>query len=126
MNNAIVISQVLGFLFTILGLSVIIHKKNTAAALDLIIGNQGFLWLWGFVALAIGAVIVAFNSTWTYGWQLVIAILGWVAILKGTFIIIFPKSTASFYKKMNKDGILAIGGFVLFFLGLIMLYAGFF
>jgi hypothetical protein len=52
--------------------------------------NKGILWLWGILALLIGGVIVVINNAWTSRLPLLVTIFGWIAMVKGAFIHIYP------------------------------------
>jgi len=120
MHTSIVLAQILGIGFVVLGLSMISNKKWTALAIEEIVKNQGLIWLAGFITLILGATIVVLNNVWTFGLPLFITILGWLTLIKGTLILVFPNSTLSYYKKMNKGNIFVWGGVVVFILGLIL------
>lgn len=125
MDISAVITQTLGIIFTVMGISVIIDKKNVSAALEKVTQDRGFLWLWSFLILTMGAVIIAINDAQFSGLSLLITILGWLTIIKGAFLMFLPGPAVSLYQKCNKDGILIFGGIVAFILGLILLYLGF-
>jgi len=126
MDLIIIIAQILGITLTITGLSVIINKNNISGAIDELIRNQGFLWLFGFIVLVMSALIIALNNVWSSGLlKLFITIVGWLGLVKGAFILIFPGSAVPLYKKFNKGSILSLGGIIAFVIGLLLLYKGF-
>jgi len=125
MNISVVLAQILGIIFVVLGLSMLFNKKWTAVAIEEMIKNQGIIWLAGLVTLMIGSVVVVLNNVWTSGLPLFVTILGWLTLIKGAFILIFPNLTFSYYKKMNKGNIFVWGGAIVFILGLVLLYVGF-
>jgi hypothetical protein len=120
MNISIVLAHILGIIFMGLGLSMFFNKKWTAEAVDSIIENQGIVWLAGLFTLLLGAVTVVLNNVWTSGLPLLVTILGWLTLLKGAFILIFPKATFSYYRKMNKGNVFVWGGAIVFILGLML------
>jgi hypothetical protein len=125
MTISAAITQVLGIIFAVMGLSVVIDRKNLSAALEKVSQDRGFLWLWGFLILTMGAVIVVMNNMWTSGLPLLITILGWLTVVKGAFLLLLPGPAVSLYQKCNKGGVLVFGGIVAFIVGLILLYMGF-
>jgi hypothetical protein len=125
MDLTIFLAQALGLILTVSGLAVLINLKDSSELLDELIKNKGVLWLGGYLALFIGAVVIALNNVWNLHFQLLLTIVGWAALLKGALILLFPKFTMSFYKKWNKPGVLAFGGLVALILGLILLYKGY-
>jgi uncharacterized membrane protein HdeD (DUF308 family) len=121
-NISVVIAQALGIFLIVGGIAMVVNTKETATAIEESVQNKGVLWTWGFLSLLIGAVIVVLNNVWTTGLPLFVTILGWLALIKGVFIVIFPGVAASFYRKLNKSSILALCGIVVFVIGLVLLY----
>jgi uncharacterized membrane protein HdeD (DUF308 family) len=80
------------------------------------------LYVWGLLALLIGAVIVVFNNLWTSGLPLLVTILGWLALVKGAFIVVFPGAAGPLYQRLNKSWMLVLCGVIVFVLGVILLY----
>ena len=72
--------------------------------------------MWGFFTLVFSAALIALGNR-----SFLITLLGWLGLIKGTYILIFPNSTISIYKKFNKDGILVFGGILAIILGLLFL-----
>ena len=62
MNISMVLSQILGISFVVLGLSMLSNKKWMTAVMEEIVTNQGLLWLAGFVTVLLGAIIVAIGG----------------------------------------------------------------
>jgi len=125
MNISIIIAQVLGITFTVLGLSLFTNKKASAALLEEAVKNKTLLWVFGFISLTMGAVMISLNNFWTSGLPLFITILGWLTLLKGVGILVFPNSSDSFYRKVKKENTMVFAGLVVFIIGLILLYNGF-
>ena len=117
-------AQVLGIIFLVVGVSIVFKKNYVVAALDEITRSKALLWLSGFSALCMGAVMVVLNNFWTSGLPLVITLLGWMSLLKGAALLLMPEVTVSMYRKMDKDSLFIVAGFVAFILGLILLYLG--
>ena len=118
-----VIAEALGIFFVVMGAAMVVNGKETAAVIEEAAQNKGYLWLWGFLALAVGAVIVSLNNLWTSGLPLVITILGWLALIKGAFILVFPGATASLYRKVGHSNLIVFAGIVALVIGFALLYA---
>ena len=125
MNASVAITQALGIIFTVMALSVVIDRKNVSAVLEKVAQDRGFLWLWSFLILSMGAVIIAMNNVWTSGLPLLVTVLGWLTIIKGAFLLLLPGPAVALYQKCNKDSVLIFGGIAAFILGLVLLYLGF-
>ncbi len=120
--DTIIIAQILGIFFAVLGVSLIFNSKGVKTAIEASVENKGILLLWGILALLIGAVIIIFNNVWTSGMPLLVTILGWLAFVKGVFILIFSDAAGSLYRKFNKSNMLVFVGVVVLIVGLVLLY----
>lgn len=125
MSTTIVLSQILGIIITVFGLSVLVNKKSIIALLDETTQSQGVLWILGFITLIFGGLIVVFNNVWSSGLQLFITIIGWLVLLKGIVTLVFPDFTVRIYKKWVNIQVIIFSGFITFIIGLILLYLGF-
>ncbi len=57
---------------------------------DDLFSNAGLTYLAGFITVIIGLLIVIYHNRWAKNWTVLITILGWLALLKGIFLIAFP------------------------------------
>lgn len=122
MDFSLVIAQVLGIFFAIVGVAMVVNGKAVAGAIEESGAHKGIIFMWGLFTLLIGAVIVVLNNAWTSGLPLLVTIIGWLALLKGVFILLAPGAATSLYKKFGKGGMIVFVGVVAFVLGLILLY----
>jgi len=122
MQTSIIIAQIMATTFTVMGLSLFFNKKISTALIEEVTKNGALLWTLGFITLILGAVLVALNNFWTSGLELFVTIVAWLTLLKGIFIMVFPSTTMSMYKKYKNGNMLAFGGSVIFVIGLILFY----
>lgn len=122
-NTSVFIVQTLGIFLVVVGLSMAANSKGTVAAIGEAIQNKGTLWTWGFIAVLVGAAILATRSVWTYGLPVLVTIIGWLALLKGALILIFPNAMVTLYKKFNKGSAIVFCGIVMIIIGLFLVYA---
>ena len=125
MTLPIVLAEVLGIMLTVTGLSLLASSKRAVALINEVIGSPALLWIYGFMAMVLGIVILTFNNSWTSGnLQLLVTIIGWLALLKGMFILILPDAAIRLYRKCNKSGLIILAGFVALIVGLLLMYKG--
>lgn len=122
MNVSIILAQILGIIFVVLGLSMLLNRKWTVGVVEEITRSQGIIWLAGLLTLMMGSVVVAFNNVWTSGLPLVITVVGWLMLIKGAVILILPGSAATYYRKVNKGPVFAWGGTIVLVLGVLLLF----
>ncbi|MGY5847902.1 hypothetical protein ACW6QP_10835 [Salegentibacter sp. HM20] len=57
--------------------------------------DQKFLILVAFMAIILGLLNVLFHNVWELNWRLLITGLGWLALLMGIGLFVFPDSVTS-------------------------------
>ena len=122
MDISVVIAQVLGIFFVVVGIAMVANGKATAGAIEESVAHKGIVFMWGVFALLTGAVIVVLNNVWTAGLPLLVTILGWLALIKGVFILLAPAAAIALYRRFGKGGMMVFCGVIAFVLGLILLY----
>lgn len=125
METSIIIAQIMGITFTVMGASLFFNKKASIALIEEATKNVAFLWILGFLTLTLGSTIVVFNNVWSSGVELFITIIGWLTLIKGAVILLFPDSSISLYKNYKNESLIAFGGAIAFILGLVLMYNGF-
>ncbi|MEJ0021853.1 MAG: hypothetical protein WDN47_04770 [Candidatus Doudnabacteria bacterium] len=124
MDSTIVLARIVGIMSLLVGLS-FMNKSYITAIVDDIVNSKGLLWFVGFVMAILGALMLAGYSTWSFHWPVLITIWGWLALIKGTVIMLFPTSWLSWYRKVKSSGIMMVTGVVPIIFGIILLYKGF-
>ena len=76
------------------------HYRKIA---DDLFSNAGLTYLAGFITVIIGLLIVTYHNRWTKNWTVLITILGWLALVKGIFLITFPQFVQSLSQRMFTD-----------------------
>ncbi|MFK7780245.1 MAG: hypothetical protein QM490_03770 [Candidatus Gracilibacteria bacterium] len=123
--NVTEIIQLFGVLYFMLGLAFLFNKKYYLSALKDLTKSTPFILFSAIIAFVIGFVMVINFNTYTLSKEGLVAILGLLSLIKGAFILLFPKCnkklTKIFINKKYFDSI----GFSIFILGLILIYVGF-
>jgi uncharacterized protein YjeT (DUF2065 family) len=125
MSTYILLAQALGIILSGLSLSILSSKKVVRAVLEETARNQGLLWTLGLITLSMGSVVLVLNNVWSSGLQLVVTILGWLMLIKGLYILLFPTQAASLYRRWATENLLTFSGIVGLIIGLFLLYYGF-
>lgn len=82
--------------------------------------DEKFLIVTSFVAIIVGLLNILFHNIWEPSWRLIITLIGWIALLIGLSLFIFPKHTVSRLDFINVKFVQLIY-MLLFFLGLFLL-----
>ncbi len=63
--------------------------------------DQKFVILTAFIAIIIGLLNILFHNIWENNWTIIITLIGWVSLLLGLSLFIFPKRTANWLDFIN-------------------------
>jgi hypothetical protein len=87
--------------------------------------NAGLTYMMGFIAVVAGCLIVHYHNTWQRDWTILITIMGWLSLIKGVLIIVFPKFIYYLFNLLLSVRILKIMPYLTLVLGLLFGYFGF-
>ncbi len=118
------LAEVFGFSFVIVSLSLLINPKNLKK-LFLSVEDDACLFYAALTAFVAGIAIVLSHNIWVYDWRVVITILGWLSLVKGVLILLWPDLTKKLVNKFKEMEWISIALVVIVFLGLVLVYAGF-
>ncbi|MDF1517283.1 MAG: hypothetical protein RQ864_06260 [Lutibacter sp.] len=86
--------------------------------------DQKFVIVISFAAIVIGLLNILFHNIWENDWRLIITIIGWIALIIGLSLFIFPKRTVLWLDYLNIKFVQVIY-MMLFFVGLFLLNMGY-
>ncbi len=82
--------------------------------------DEKFLIIASFMAIIVGLLNILFHNIWEPNWKIIITLIGWVALLKGLFLFIFPKRTVVWLSFFNIK-LVQVLYMLLFFVGIFLL-----
>jgi uncharacterized protein YjeT (DUF2065 family) len=90
--------------------------------------NPPSMYLSGLAAMVIGYLLVTFHNIWPNDWPVIITIFGWVALIKGLFLILLPTVSIKISKffQMQMTKFLAAWAIVMVVVGALLAWLGFF
>ena len=91
METSILLARIVGPVFIIVVIGLLVNLKNYQGVIREFAESPGLRYLGALIALLFGMLIVLFHNVWTVQWSLVITILGWISLIKGAVLIIFPE-----------------------------------
>jgi hypothetical protein len=124
MNTANTLAVLMGNnAFVVVGISVL-NKPYFNAVMADFVSSKGLLWITGFITFVIGMVIVALHNVWSADWRLLVTVLGWLTVLKGAVIMLFPSSMNLLYRNFLSKQLLTYSGIYALVLGALLLFLG--
>ena len=126
METSILIAKILATVYFSFFLGLLFSSKYYKKELPKLVDNSAYLILGGYMAIVFGFLILEFHNYWNSDWTVIITIFGWLSLLKGIILIVFPQMFTAYkntiLKTENQKYILI----VLLILGAFCGYFGFF
>ena len=124
------IARIAAIVYISLGLGLFLNKDYYRKGLEKLLDNFIFIFINGTLLTVIGYIIVEKHSYWGLSffsddWPVLVTVFGYVTLVKGIILLIFPKITKLFkqlFKLKNIDKILTV---VMLIFGGVMAYFGF-
>ena len=125
METSILIAQIAAVTYLTVALGAFLNRDYFRNIVKDFYGNAGLAYIGGFMALIMGFLIVHFHNHWVGDWTVLITILGWLALLKGMVIIVFPTHIQRMSETFLTDTGLKIIPYAALLLGLLFAWLGF-
>lgn len=106
MENSIFIAKILGPYCIIIAVGFLFNLKSYQKIMKDFCENSALLYLGGILALLFGLLILLFHNVWAANWTVIITIFGWLALIKGVWLIIFPNTVAKLTEVYQKNTVL--------------------
>ena len=125
MEPSIIIAKIIGIVYLSFGLGIIFSNRYYKKEIINLYDNASNILFIGILALVIGLLIISYNNIWEWNWRVLITIYGWLALIEGILVLIFPR-LVSWIKPVLKPKIIdyVILPFAII-LGLIFSFFGF-
>ena len=103
METSIFLAKILGPYCLIVALGWLLNLKAYQRIIDGFIANAAMVYISGVLALLFGLLILQCHHIWTLDWRVIITIMGWISLIKGMYLILFPGSLAQVVKFYQKS-----------------------
>ena len=100
---SIILAKIFGVYFLVIGLAFLFNINRFRGIYNQVIKDENFLLLGGILALLIGAVVISVHNDWVLAWPLLITLLGWWSLIKGSALLIYPESIKLFSFIQNRS-----------------------
>ena len=121
------IFQILGLFYLAMGLGMLADPRFYKEMINKMIDNEAVFFVTGLLIFIMGYFLVAYLNIWIGGWTIIITIFGWLTLLEGLMMIVIPEKSIKLYNSIKvSKGQLSIYGVIVFVLGIIFTYLGYF
>ena len=90
MELSIFIARSLGVIYLTVGIGLFLFRESYILVFRKILESPGYALLGGFMAIVGGMAMVTYHNLWVNDWRVIITIIGWVALIKGIILLLFP------------------------------------
>ena len=127
MGTSVFIARIFGLCYLILGAGLLFNQKAFQRVMEDFCKNAALVFYGGILSLVIGVVIILTHNVWVANWTVMITIIGWLGLLKGIWIIVFPNTVPKFMQAYQKnENLLMVHSIGALILGAVLTYFGFF
>ena len=120
------IFQLFSFVYLAVGVGMFLNRDFYSRLISDFCEHAAALYIGGIAALAIGFVILAHRGlSCTHDWSMILSLIGWLALIKGILILVFPKSMINLIRAMKKENLFRLWSIVIIVLGLALAFLGF-
>ncbi|KPK39245.1 MAG: hypothetical protein AMJ78_08800 [Omnitrophica WOR_2 bacterium SM23_29] len=127
METSIFIARIFGLCYLIIGAGLMFNRKAFQQVMDDFCKNAALVFYGGILALVIGVVIILIHNVWVANWTVIITIIGWLALIKGIWLIVFPNTVSKFMQAYQKnESLLIVHSIGALIFGAVLTFFGFF
>lgn len=90
MDRSRALARILGPVLMVPALGALLNLGTYQRLIEEFAASPMLCYLGGFMALLMGLVILELHSQWEARWSVIITILGWITVIKGVALILFP------------------------------------
>ena len=127
METSVFIARIFGLCYLIVGAGLLFNRKVFQRVMEDFCKNAALVFFTGVFVLVIGVVIILTHNVWVANWTVIITIIGWLAFIKGIWMIIFPNTVSRFMQAYQKNkNLLTIHSIFALIFGVVLAFFGFF
>jgi glucan phosphoethanolaminetransferase (alkaline phosphatase superfamily) len=120
------LAKALGIYLIIISLAMLTNMPQFVNYVQNMLHDPTLMFVTGFIALVIGILLVVSHNIWQWHWRVIITIIGWISLIKGASIILYPHFIDKLSMLFVQNTTFAYSAAVVdLVLGLILLYFGF-
>lgn len=127
MDTSLFLAKLIGPIFLIVGIGLLLNGDRYRAVVDEVMSSHTLLYIFGAIALTGGLAIVLTHNIWVWDWPVIITIVGWLMIVRGSLRIVIPQQVEDLARKMvaGWSNILLISGLLVITLGVFLCWKGY-
>lgn len=127
MGLSIFLAKLIGLYLIIVSIGIFSNQRVIKNLMNEIVQHPTILFSLGFVSVLAGLAIVLGHNIWQWHWVVLITVLGWLELIRGTIRVVFPEQLVNTITRLleNYPNIINWAAGVSLILGLFLTYKGF-
>ena len=125
MELSILIARIASVVYLSAALGALFNRDHYRRILNDWSKNATLIYFMGFTAVVLGFLVVHHHNIWLMEWTVLVTILGWLALIKGVLLIIFPRFVERYSKPIFEGRGFDLFPYLAALLGLLFGYFGF-
>ena len=127
MTASIFIARIYGICCLVVGIGILLNREFYRKVMEDYCKNAALMLFTGFFPLFVGLVIILIHNVWVANWTVIITIFGWIALIKGIWLVVFPKTVPKFMEAYAKNySLFTVHAIVALIFGAFLTYMGYF
>lgn len=127
MDTSHMLARIFGIIMIVLYGGVLLNQELYRNIWDDVVKRPISMILSGFINLLLGLLVVMSHNIWTFGWQGLVTLLGWILIVSGVLRLLFPEYVLKYSRQLmeNNPGFLKYSAIVMLVIGIYLAIMGF-
>lgn len=126
MESTILISKIIGVIYLAFGIGMLVNPSFYKKEIPQLLENSAYLILGGFLAVVFGFLIIESQKALTHDWQMVLTVIGYVAVIKGAVLLAFPSSMKIYKPLFETEKFMSLLTYFVILVGAVFIVFGFF
>jgi hypothetical protein len=90
MDNSVLFAKFMGPFIVVIGAGLLLNRKAFQEIMEGFTEDKALIFISGLMTFIIGLAMVIFHNMWITDWRLIITVFGWLTLIKGVILIVFP------------------------------------
>lgn len=126
MELSILIARIIAVAYLSFGFGLLFSNSYYKREIIKLYDDSSYIILVGFFAIIVGFLIIENHNIWENNWTVLVTIFGWLILIEGIIMLVFPKFILLFKPLMRSKYVNTIILPVVFIVGLLFAYFGFY
>ena len=127
MGVSVFIARIYGICCLVVAIGIMFNREFYQRVMSDYSKNAALVFFGGVSALVIGTMIVLVHNVWEADWTVVITVIGWIALVKGVWLLVFPDTVSKIMRVYQENkSLLLVQSVAALIFGAFLTYMGYF